>query len=317
MRGGMGNAVRRGPQPVAQQGQHQGGDLGRVLLQMFNAEGFARLRDPGGDCAGRAARFAAVLRDPGQRIIGVLSGDKRRGARDASHQRQAGGKAHPGKRRDQGMIRAQQACHLRGRDGDDHAGGGKVGVAHAQLPPPCHRLHPRHQRVLPHVKPCAQSLGQRRHAGGAHAMAATHAVCPRRDRPLGGKVAQQGGKAVVPRRHILRAVVELHPLGPPRGDTPADAAPFVEDKGRHPRLRQPAGTGQPGDSGADHHNRGHAATSRARICGICCLTLKNPAEAWGQIVLSHSRRHSASTMPFASRYGVASSIQSIRGPFVM
>ena len=48
----------------------------------------------------------------------------------------------------------------------------------------------------------------------------------------------------------------------------------------------------------------------ARTRGICCLTLKNPAVANGQISASHSRRHSARVMPCAAREGAASRNQS-------
>jgi len=54
----------------------------------------------------------------------------------------------------------------------------------------------------------------------------------------------------------------------------------------------------------------------AKTRGICCLTLKNPAVADGQISVSHSRRHSATVMPFAAREGAASRNQSWIGPRV-
>ena len=52
----------------------------------------------------------------------------------------------------------------------------------------------------------------------------------------------------------------------------------------------------------------------ARMRGICCFTLKNPALAWGQIALSQSRRHSVRVMPRTASGPAASCIQSNSGP---
>ena len=41
----------------------------------------------------------------------------------------------------------------------------------------------------------------------------------------------------------------------------------------------------------------HAGSTWSRMRGMFCLTLKNPAVAWGQIALSRSRRHWHSVIP--------------------
>jgi hypothetical protein len=301
MGGGVGHGVRAGPNPVAEQGQHQRGDGGRVFFQMLRAEVGAGLRDPQGGIAFGTAGFAVVLRDPCQIIVGGAAGDERGWRADGGHKREAGGEPNGGKRLHERMIRPQKRGDLRGGGGEDDAGGKMVGIADPQTPAIAAARDRGDLCVLVDGQASGHRLCQCGHAGGADRVAAAGSIRPGRGSPGGGKFSQQRGKARRVGIHILCAMVKLQALGPAGGEAATDAAPLVKDDGGMSRLRQMLRASQTGHAGPDDGDGDHAGTIWFRIWGICCLTLKKPAVAWGQMARSQSRCHSVRVMPRAAR----------------
>ena len=141
-------------------------------------------------------------------------------------------------------------------------------------------------------------------------MRAARAILPFRRR----KPRLDRGKARTMGVHKLRAVVKLQIANASGCHPPADAAPLVQNDGRKPGLCQPPRAGKSRYPRPDDDDHGSATCSKIR--GMFCLTLKNPAVAWGQIAVSQSRRHSHRVMPAASKAGAAWSSQSRNGPRV-
>jgi hypothetical protein len=93
----------------------------RVKLQMRGAPRRAGLRHPAG--LHGPPRLAAVLRDPGQRVVDIgADAEGTRGAGvEGGHQRQTGIKADLGELLVQRMFGSKQGRHLRRRQGEDNA----------------------------------------------------------------------------------------------------------------------------------------------------------------------------------------------------